>query len=382
MKSLGRRGIIILVVLGGFAVFGLFSLVNGHMPGSSIVSKATGSGLLVAPLPGVLKPTLVQGVGPLSIKSLTSLSLGESPLPYPLNTSPWATINNGVITVAGNVITHSTGAIDWTKDGNAIVYTSAPPVTSPNTNEPVFSLTSGGTSVQLATTNDPWRMSVSGNMAAFNNVGTLALANTETNQVLPTNIQLGTGAYPSQDSDFSLSPDNKYVAVLSPSDQITMYHLTFSGSGSNLTVQTDSVATLPGLVANDRNSWGSWSPNSSEFLYATQDSQQLPGLQVWSVASQHAQSVSNFATSNMQQDRGRYLVIGWLPQLPENFVVEQVGTTGLFSGTYLLGNTSGTVKQVLWKYGAGGQVSPSGDSILFAGQSTAGSPPTTWVAKF
>lgn len=370
------RNHLLLAGLGGAVLAGVALVVILLRPPSTIASGPT-------PPPANV-PTLAGGAGIVQVAGLAASPQQLTTLISPQSPSTIATLdaaNNSTLAVNGHPVATGVGRVFWSNDGTTLFYAKAPPVASPLTPEPLYAFAPAtGTSRQLAIASDPWRLSVTGPQSiGFNDAGTLAIADGRTGAIAKTTIPLA--GDPSHklfgDADFQLSPDARYAAVLSAANRVTMYRLP-SAAGGSTAIQAGAAQMLRGTVAGNRQFWGGWKKDSTAFLYAVQTDRQTPRLELWSAASQGVLQLGGaLAPAN---ERGQYLVIGWIERRPGTFLVEQMPAADLFTGRYLLGDTTGNVVQTLWVNGLGGTITPDEGEVFFSARSSHSSAPSIWVA--
>lgn len=324
-------------------------------------------------------PTAVAHAGPVAVSltegpsfqttsaQATSSSAPLMTYPSPGKTNHTAAIVGSQLTLDGKAIASDFGRIVWSNDGTVLFYDTAPPLTDPTAEEPVYAVTPGSPPKQVATTGDPWRLSAAGSQsAAFEQNGILKIVNGRTGAVSNTSIQLpnaasaGEPGYPNLDSDFLVSPDLKYAVVANPQNQLTLYNLATGPSGFTVKAKQ----SLPGLISGNRDQWGAWQSNGSQFLYAIQTPRMFPRLDLWTAKTN---TVTKLGSQLAPAEIGQYMILGWTSRYNSNeFVVDKAHFGSSVTGPYLLGRTDGTIVETLWNNGVGGYMTPDDSTITFS----------------
>ena len=324
------------------------------------------------------------GAGPVAAVRLAQTSAASRSFRSPTG-SHVATVDNGTLNIDGTEVATAVGAVAWASDGSAVFFTAAPPLSAPMTPEPLYVVRPGsGAPQRLGVSADPWRLSVTGaSSVAFDDGGVLAIGNALGNTVVKTAIALNPvssgqppPAYPFSDTVFVASPNEQYVAVAGASNRVTMYHLANGSIPAGAVIPATGTA-LPGTIGGNRDEWGAWNQNSTEFLYSVDTSGQAPRLELWSSATS---SVTELAGALAPNSRGQYLILGWLNRAPTDFLLNLVPPAPSQAGAYVVGNTQGQIVQTLWHNGFGGVLSADQTEVTFEASPDYGAAPELWTA--
>lgn len=115
-------------------------------PSSGAPTSATRplSGIGASPQvgPPQVVPTAVAHAGPVAV-ALTRSPLYARTLLSPGTTKHTATVSNGTLTLDGAMVASHVGVVFWANDGTVLFYDTAPPLTDPTAQEPIYAVTPG-----------------------------------------------------------------------------------------------------------------------------------------------------------------------------------------------------------------------------------------------